>query len=150
MRDSQTKQYDAWDEIVKNYKVESTVNIDTINKSVIRISRGMTKWLFKEGKRLEKQINVSDFKKLLIDEGIKLNDFKILAEKEIEYDGGIKNTFLELWYKGTVNEIIIRGKGTISIHTYLISQIPYWESQGHQFSTTTSETIEKYAHKRDN
>lgn len=150
MRDSQTEQYTAWDEIDKNYKIESTVHIDTINKSEIRISRGVTKWLFKEDKRLEKQISLEDLKKLFIAEGVKFNDFKIIDEKVVEYDGGIKNRKIELLYKGTINEITIRRKGTISIDTYLISQIPYWESKGHQFSSTTTETIEKYAHKIKN
>ena len=150
MRDNQIKQHDAWDEIEKDYKVESTVHIDTINTSEIRISRELTKWLFKEGKRLEKQITLDDLKKILIAEGIKLKNLKIIDEKVLEYDREIKNRKIELLYKGTINEITIRRKGTISINTYLESQIQYWESKGHQFSTTTSETIEKYTHKREN
>jgi hypothetical protein len=144
MRDSKDK-YVAWDEIEENYKVESTVHIDTISKLEIKISRGVTKWLYEGNQKIEKRISVEEFKKLLNDEGVKPKDFEILNEKEIGFDGGVKVTYLELWYDGTVNEIRIHRKGVVRINTYLISQIPYWESQGCQFSTTTKETVEKYS-----
>ncbi len=136
------KIHKAWDEIVNLYKSESNFYIDTINIE-IRVKRKLTKWLFENDKRLEKQITVDDFKNLLIKDGVKPNDFDIKQEREIEYDGGFKNKILELWYKGTVNNIRIGRKGDIHINTYLESQIPYWETQGYQFSTPSPETSGK-------
>ncbi len=149
-RDNRQTMYEAWDEIVEKYKVESNVYIDTISKSETIISRVTTKWLYLKEKRNEKKINTKEFKQLLKSEGVLSSDYQIRSEKEVEWTGGSNSTFIELWYNGTINEVRIGGKGEIRIHTYLTSQIPYWESQGHQFSTTTPETIEKYAHKRGN
>lgn len=138
----------AWDEVVDNYKIESSVGIDTINYSKIIITRSVYKWLFKNNKRIKNRVNVNDLKQILISENIKPTEYKILEIKELEYDGGIKQTFLELRYKGTVNQIRL-AKGEIYVQTYLISQIPYLESQeGVQFSTTTPETIEEYKKKK--
>ena len=137
----------AWDEIVNEYKSESSFYINTI-KTETRVERNLTRWLYENNKRLERQITVEEFKQLLIKEGLKPNDYEIKRNIESEFDDGYKQLVIELWYNGTVNYIRIGGKGTVSVKTYLISQIPYWESQGHQFSTTTSETIEKFAHKR--
>jgi hypothetical protein len=150
MRDSQIKQYDAWDEIQEDYQVESTVHIDTISNSEIRISRGVYKWIYENDKRVQKRISFEEFKQLLNAQGIDLKNIEVLSQKEYEWSGGAKSTFIEIRYKGTINEIRLDEKGIVNIDTYLISQIPYWESQGHQFSTTTPETIEKYTHKRGN
>lgn len=138
------KVHKAWDEIVNKYKSESNFYIDTINTKII-VQRRLTKWLFENNKRLEKQITIDDFKGLLIKDGIKSNDYEIKRNIVSEFDDGYKQLVLELWYKGTVNYITIGENNTIKINTFLKSQIHYWESQGYQFSTTTKETIEKYS-----
>ncbi|QWX84334.1 hypothetical protein H0I23_01380 [Cellulophaga sp. HaHaR_3_176] len=134
-RDNRKTIYNAWDEIVEKYKIESNVEIDTISKSEIRIRRNLTKWVYDNGKRVNKRLSLAEFKKLLSNEGIQPSSYKILFESEQLWSGGLKSTFLELYYKGTVNKIRIDEKGTISNTTFLISQIPYWKSTGHQFPT---------------
>ena len=142
------RDYKDWNEITEKYRIESHLHIDSINSSEIRISRSVHKWVYINDKRITDRLTVLDFKKLLAIEGIQSKDFEIKNKKEIEYDSRIKNTYLELWYNGTVNKIKLLQKGQIDIRTYLISQIPYWETQGYQFSTTKNKTIEKYSKKK--
>jgi hypothetical protein len=132
-----------WDEITEKHKVQSFLHIDSLSKTNIVISRTTYKWLYKNEERVNKRINIEELKILLASEGIKSKDIEIKNEIEVEYDGGSKTTHIELYYKGTVNQVSLSEKGIIDVHTYLVEQIPYWESKGHQFSTTTPETIEK-------
>ncbi len=119
-RDSKYK-YDAWDEITEKYKAESTVHIDTISDSKIEIGRYTVKWLYDNNNQsVEKRISISEFKELLNKEGVKSEDYKIIKEKEVEYDGNIKNTILHIQYKGTFNRVGISRKGEITVDTDLI------------------------------
>lgn len=147
-RDNRKTMHDAWDEVVEKYKAESNVSIDTISKSEAIIRRHTKKWLYFENKRVEKRISVKELERLLMSEGILPTDYQIRLEKEVEWTGGSKSIFIELWYNGTINQILISSKGSIRIDTFLKSQITYWESQGHQFSTTTKETIKKYSNNK--
>jgi hypothetical protein len=140
----------AWDKITEKYKAESIVSIDTININTVAVKRNLTQYVYNDDIRVNKRLSIDEFKSLLLKNGITPQDYKILENREVEWSGGSKSTFLELRYKGTSNKITINRKGIIQITTYLESQMPYWESQGHQFSTTTPETIEKYTHKRGN
>lgn len=143
------KIHQAWDEIVNEYKSECIFYIDTFNTKN-RVKRKLAKWIFENNKRFEKQITIDEFKKLLIKEGVKPKDFDIKQKRVAEYDDGYKQLVLELWYKGTVNYITIGENSSINIETFLVSQIPYWETKGYQFSTTKLETIEKFVHKKRN
>lgn len=133
MRLNNTRDYKDWDEITENFRLESHLHIDTISNLKIIISRGVYKWLYDNEKRINKRISVEEFKNLLVSEGVYSKDFEIKNEIEVEYDGGSKSTNIELWYKGTVNQIKLMEKGIIDINTYLVEQIPYWESKGHHF-----------------
>ncbi len=126
----------AWDKITEIYKAESIVDIDTINTNTVIVKRNLTQYVYDEDIRIDKRLSIDEFKTLLLKNGITPKDYKISENKEIEWSGGSKSTFLELIFKGTSNKITINGKGIIQITTYLESQMPYWESKGKKFSST--------------